>query len=133
MLTSIQVKKAIEKYFDTWNSGNRQEWIACWAKDTILEDPVGGPKKGGIQSIEETWDRTIKTGGDWKLEPVLVRISGNEAGLHIKNINTRDNYVNESIEFWRFNDDCKINSCRTFFTKDGVLDSFFIGENVIAG
>ncbi len=133
MITSEQAKKAIERYIDTWNRGDRQGWISCWAENTILEDPVGGPRKGGIRSIEETWDRTIKTGAAWKLEAVLVRICGNEAGLHMRNINTRDNAFNDSIEFWRFNDECKIDSCRTFFTKQGVLDEYWINEHAIAG
>jgi len=133
MIASEQAKKAIERYIDTWNRGDRQGWISCWAENTILEDPVGGPRKGGIRSIEETWDRTIKTGAAWKLEAVLVRICGNEAGLHMRNINTRDNAFNDSIEFWRFNDECKIDSCRTFFTKQGVLDEYWINEHAIAG
>ena len=133
MITSEQAKKAIERYIDTWNRGDRQGWISCWAENTILEDPVGGPRKGGIRSIEETWDRTIKTGAAWKLEAVLVRICGNEAGLHMRNINTRDNAFNDSIEFWRFNDECKIDSCRTFFTKQGVLDEYWLDEHAIAG
>lgn len=133
MTTSEQVKKAIERYIDTWNRGDRQGWISCWAENTILENPVGGPRKGGIRSIEETWDRTIKTGADWKLEAVLVRICGKEAGLHMRNINTRDGASNDSIEFWCFNDECKIDSCRTFFTKQGVLDEYWVNEQAIAG
>lgn len=133
MTTSEQVKKAIERYIDTWNRGDRQGWISCWAENTILEDPVGGPRKGGIRSIEETWDRTIRTGAGWKLEAVLVRICGREAGLHMRNINTRDGAFTDSIEFWRFDDECRIDSCRTFFTKDGVLDEYWVNEQAIAG
>lgn len=133
MPTSQQVGNAIKRYIDTYNSGDREGWISCWAENAILEDPVGGPRKGGIRSIEETWDRTIKTGADWKIEAIMIRICGNEAGLHMRNVNTRDEMFLDSIEFWRFNDECKIDCCRTFFTKDGVLDDYWINDDAIKG
>ncbi|MBV6424567.1 MAG: hypothetical protein NAOJABEB_02380 [Steroidobacteraceae bacterium] len=133
MPTSEQVGQAIERYIDTWNRGDRKGWISCWAQNTILEDPVGGPKKGGLRSIEETWDRTIGTGANWKIESVAIRICGNEAGLHLRNVNTRDKVAVDSIEFWRFDDECRIDCCRTFFTKDGVLDGYWINEGAIKG
>lgn len=47
MPTRQQIEHAIHTHFDTWNKQDKSCWMANFAVDAVLEDPVGGPVKTG--------------------------------------------------------------------------------------
>lgn len=124
-----KIEAVLQNHFDTWNSRNKEAWMANFADDLVVEDPVGGLLKKGRDALEKSWENSFKDGHGWTLEPVLIAVCANKAGLHVKNIGMVDNKPVEfdTIEVWTFNDDFKVNDCRTFFNpaEGDQVDPYF--------
>jgi steroid delta-isomerase len=50
------VRTAIERYQQTFNAGDREGWLALFADDGELEDPVGSPPRTGRDQLAAFWD-----------------------------------------------------------------------------
>jgi steroid Delta-isomerase len=117
MPTREQIEAVLRNHFDTWNRRDKAAWMANFADDLEVEDPVGGLLKRGRQALEQSWENSFKDGHGWTLEPVLITVCTNKAALHVKNIGKVNNKPVEfdTIEIWTFNEECKVNDCRTYF------------------
>ncbi len=74
-------RAAVQAYVDAWRAGDRAAWLALWADDAELIDPVGAPANVGSEAIAAVWDRV--TGLGMTMVPVVERIAvcGDEAVL----------------------------------------------------
>ena len=124
MSLSEQIKSALQIHFEAWNAGDRERWVSLFAEDVILEDPVGGPEKRGLESVEETWDHAFNDRQHWDIEPVVQWVLGNEAALHVRNRGTIDGkqVVVDSIEILTYNDDGKVAHLRSYFEPPEGVD-----------
>jgi steroid Delta-isomerase len=132
MPSEAQIEQAIRTHFEAWNSKDQARWIANFAEDCRLEDPVGGLPKIGRDGLEKSWLNSFKDGHEWKIRPVLLQICSNQAALHVKNHGkVNGNPVElDSIEIYTINDAGKIAYIRTYFNPpDGQqLDPYFLQQ-----
>ena len=91
MPSKAQIEQAIRNHFEAWNSKDKARWLANFAEDVRLEDPVGGLPKIGRDGFEKSWLNSFKDGHDWKIEVVLMQVCADQAALHVKNHGKVDN------------------------------------------
>ena len=46
----------IERYQSTFSDGDRDGWLALWADDGVLDDPVGSSPRVGRDALAAFWD-----------------------------------------------------------------------------
>ncbi|TZG25729.1 nuclear transport factor 2 family protein [Sphingomonas montanisoli] len=130
MPTREQIAGAMQTHFDAWNAQDRSRWMANFSASVVFEDPIGGPKKVGTESVRLSWDNSFKNGRSWKLEPILMQICSDQAACHIRNTGdlNGETAVIDSIEVYTIGDDGKIAYVRTWFTPPPgvVLDPYFM-------
>ena len=51
------IRATIERYQATFNSGDRDGWLALFTDDGELEDPVGSPPRVGRDGLAAFWDQ----------------------------------------------------------------------------
>jgi steroid Delta-isomerase len=51
------IRATIERYQSTFNSGDRDGWLALFTGDGELEDPVGSPPRTGRDALATFWDQ----------------------------------------------------------------------------
>lgn len=130
MPTREQIEQAMKTHFEAYNARDRARWIANFADDIVLEDPVGGPIKTGTQALALSWENSFKEGHSWTLEPLLVQIVQNHAACHVRNHGSIDGAPLEldSIEIYTINDAGRISYIQTYFTppEGRTLDPYFM-------
>jgi steroid Delta-isomerase len=50
------IRATIERYQTTFNSGDRDGWLALFAEGAELEDPAGSPPRVGRAGLAAFWD-----------------------------------------------------------------------------
>lgn len=50
------VQRAIDGYLDAYNRNDREAFLALFADDATVEDPVGTPRHSGRDAIAGFWD-----------------------------------------------------------------------------
>lgn len=50
------IRQTIERYQSTFSAGDREGWLALFADDAALEDPVGSPVHRGRDAVAAFWD-----------------------------------------------------------------------------
>lgn len=50
------IRGTIERYQETFNSGDRDGWLALFAEDGLLEDPAGSEPRRGRDGLTAFWD-----------------------------------------------------------------------------
>ena len=63
---------------------DRAGWLALWAPDALLEDPVGGGQHRGIDAITAFYDSTISTVESFEYEIERSYLCGNEVAVVIR-------------------------------------------------
>ena len=58
------IRGTIELYQETFNSGDRDGWLALFADDGVLEDPVGSSPHNGRLGLSGFWDEIHKGRSD---------------------------------------------------------------------
>ena len=71
MPSKAQIEQAIRTHFESWNSKDKARWLANFAEDVRLEDPVGGVPKIGRDGLEKSWSNSFKgrsvAASDWEM------------------------------------------------------------------
>jgi ketosteroid isomerase-like protein len=129
MPTQSQIEQTLRTHFDAWNAGDRERWVDNWHPDVVMEDPVGGPEKRGLKSVEASWDRSFQQGHSWRLEPIFMSICTDQAAVHVRSHGVIDgeSVVLDSIEIYWVDDDGKVIRVQTYFSppEGQTLDPFF--------
>jgi ketosteroid isomerase-like protein len=50
------IRATIDRYQATFNSGDRDGWLALFSDDGELEDPAGSPVRRGVDGLAAFWD-----------------------------------------------------------------------------
>jgi steroid delta-isomerase len=129
MPTREQVRAAVERHFEFWNAGRREDWVANFADDVVFHDPVGAPPKHGRKAAEASWDNSFTAGQKWTLELLRLVVCGDEAAITLLNhgrVGERSFSI-EGIEVWRVDDEGRVSQVRAYFEPpdDVVLDEYF--------
>ena len=110
------IRKTIADYVARFRD-DRDGWLALWAADATMEDPVGSPVRHGIDSIAEFYDQSQASADSVELRadgPVIVL--GNEASFRFFARPTLGGvaFSLPAIDVMRFDDDARITSQRAF-------------------
>lgn len=102
---------------------DRDGWLALFADDAVIEDPVGGKPHRGIQAITEFYDSTVSTVESFDVQIERSYACGTEvafvlrfaivaAGMHLDM---------DAVNIYGANDDGKLTSLRSFWdgTRQG--------------
>ena len=103
---------------------DRDRWLALFAPDAVIEDPVGGPPHRGIDAITAFYDSTISTVESFDYEIRRTIACGDEVAVVIRFAIT---VAGTSLDMDAFNiyaatDDGRIRSLRSFW--DGTRQDF---------
>lgn len=116
---------------ETWNRGDREGWLALFAEDVTLDDPVGRTPKLGPAALETTWERSHRAGRSWQLRPQRMHECGDEVAVDLLNVGVVDGreVVVPSIEIWKVDGRGRVIAVRSFFESDpAVHDPYYLPE-----
>lgn len=110
---------AINSHCETLSNHDKDGWLALWADDAVLEDPVGVDTFRGIESLQTTFWKMVEDLSPMKLwleRDVIV--CGNEAIAILQGVVTREGalqHVGPLVDHFTFNDAGKISMMRAFW------------------
>ncbi|HEX2382027.1 MAG TPA: nuclear transport factor 2 family protein [Acidimicrobiales bacterium] len=118
----------INRYAQTFTSGDRDAWLDCFTADATMEDPVGTPLKRGRDEIGAFYDQSKGSADGVELrlgaDPVVC---GSQAAFVLDIVvSLGDSKLGlNAIDVMTFDDDGRIASQRAFvdFSKLAPLDS----------
>ncbi len=110
---------AINAHCETLSDHDKDGWLALWADDSVLEDPVGVDTYTGIESLRTSFWKLVTDLSPMKLwleRDVIV--CGNEAIAILQGVVTREGslqHVGPLVDHFTFNDAGKIAMMRAFW------------------
>ena len=81
MPTPEQVRATVDTYVDAYARNDKAAFLALWAPDGVLEDPVGTPAHQGVEALGAFWDGARELADRIELVPVAVIVTGDEAAM----------------------------------------------------
>lgn len=108
-----QIEAAVEAYVAAYNSDDREAFLAVWADDGVLEDPVGTPVHEGRDALGSFWDGVHELSPQIRLFPSHVHVAGDEAAM-VFEIRTSA-VVIDVVDILRVDDEGKLASVRAFW------------------
>ena len=112
------INATIDAYLAAFSATDRDGWLACFAGDAWIEDPVGTPRREGIEAIGAFWDETHSMPDSIELRPLGLRIViGAEAvfTMQARPVLGDATYELDIIDNMTFDDAGKITTMRAFF------------------
>jgi steroid Delta-isomerase len=112
------IHATIDAYIAAFSGGDRAAYLACFADDAWLEDPVGSPRRHGHAEIGAFWDESRALADSIELRPAGLRVViGSEAAITFEARPTVGGatYVLDVVDVVTFDDAGRIASLRAFF------------------
>lgn len=115
-----RILTTIQRYQSTFSANDREGWLALFADDAVVEDPVGAPPRAGREAIGAFWDEIHS-----RLDEATVRmtqgpaICGLEAAWAFQlQVKAGEHTIRlEIIDLGTFDDDGRIRSIRAFWNE----------------
>ena len=117
MASNEQIQATIDGYIDAYAQTDRAAFLALWAPDGVLEDPVGTPAHEGTDALGAFWDGARELADRIILKLDRAVIAGGEAAVTIE-INAHmgeSGLVMPAVDIMRFNDDGLLTSVRAYW------------------
>lgn len=118
MVDRSAIDKTLDAYLAAFTAGDRAGWLACFADDAWIEDPVGTPRLEGIDAIADFWDGHHGAVEHIELRPLGLRVViGNEVA-HTMQARPRlgdQTFAVDIISLMTFDDEARITTMRAFF------------------
>jgi len=121
MPSADQIRATVAAYVDAYARNDREGFVALWAPDGVLEDPVGTPAHEGIAAIGAFWDSARQLADRILLEPQNVIVAGDEAAMvfdihaHIGDTEM----VMQAVDIMRCDDAGRLVSVRAYWEMGG--------------
>ena len=115
------VRAVIETYLERHAVCDLKGVLSLFARDAVVEDPVGSRPHRGHAAIREFFRATHQRNGSLRVEAVgPVLVCGREAGAHVRAAASSTNFEVEVDVLYTFAVDAegKITSLRAFFEID---------------
>jgi steroid Delta-isomerase len=74
----------VDEYCGRFSAQDREGWLALWADDGTMEDPVGSPLKRGKDEIGAFFDQAWSMSSDISLIPEKTIIVGDQAAFSFR-------------------------------------------------
>lgn len=81
MPTADQLRATVDAYVDAYARDDRDAFLALWAPDGVLEDPVGTPAHVGIEAIAAFWDGARALAERIELLPERIHVGGDQVAM----------------------------------------------------
>jgi ketosteroid isomerase-like protein len=73
------IVERVERYFDTWRTGDVDARRRLFAPHAVLEDPIDGVPVEGSAALEALWRRSAADGASFEPQLRRVIVAGREA------------------------------------------------------
>jgi steroid delta-isomerase len=116
--TNDQIHATIQRYVEVFSAGDRDGYLALFADDATVEDPVGADVVRGLEAIGGFWDGVRAMSPEIELQLTgAPRLAAGEAAFPMRAITTLgdDKLAVEIIDVMSFADDGRITSLRAFW------------------
>ena len=117
MADAEQIRATIDAYTAAYGD-DREGWVALFADDARVEDPVGSEPRVGRAAIAAFWDETHALSDAVRLERTgPVRVAAGEAAFPMQAVLTMGDATMALpiIDVMTFDDDGRITSMRAFW------------------
>ena len=64
------IRDTVDRYQKCFSSGDREGWLALFADDGSMEDPVGSPARKGRAELSAFWDEVHQTASSGTIRAV---------------------------------------------------------------
>lgn len=81
MPTPEQVRAAVESYVELFGAGNRDRWLALFAEDAVVVDPVPSEPHVGRKAIGGFWEGITSMADRVEIDQQALHICGDQAAL----------------------------------------------------
>ncbi len=122
MADADAIRKTIDTYCERFTA-DREGWLALFADDATVEDPIGSDRNVGKEAIGAFWDMTHGLADKVTLTPSdYVKVAGNEAAFAMDARMESPDGVNgmKIIDVMTFDDDAKITSQRAYWSFEDI-------------
>jgi steroid delta-isomerase len=123
MSDEATIRSVIDKYWAAFSAGDRDGWVALFAEDATLEDPVGTPVRRGHAEIGEFYDQSAGLADSIELRSLgITNVCGNEAAfaMEIRPAMGGATFVMTAIDVMSFTEDGRIASMRAFWQPESM-------------
>ena len=117
MPTPDRIRATVDAYVDAYARNDRAAFLALWASDGVLEDPVGTPVHEGMEAIGAFWDQARELSDRIVLKPEEIIVAGDEAVMVFEiNAHIGDGgMVLHAVDVMRCDADGRLVSVRAFW------------------
>ena len=126
MIDEKKLRQAVNRYLDAVQRQSTEDYVACFAKDGSLEDPVGRPAVVGHDAIAAFFEKNIKPldAVEVELFEDQVRVSGRSVAVVFKAIFTGGGRRRQliPIEVQDFDDEGLITSMRAYWGRADMVE-----------
>ena len=112
------IRDTIDRYTSCFTAADKDGFLACFAADAWIEDPVGTARREGTASIAEFWDQNQAMADSVELRRTgPVRVAAGEAAFPMQARPTigGTTFCIHIIDVMTFDDDGRIATMRAFW------------------
>jgi steroid delta-isomerase len=112
-----QIRATVDAYVDAYARNDKAAFLALWAPDGVLEDPVGTPIHEGLEALGAFWDGARELADRIELSPVSVIVAGAEAAMvfdihaHIGD----GGMAMQAVDIMKMDDEARLVSVRAYW------------------
>jgi steroid delta-isomerase len=112
-----QVRAAVDAYVDAYNREDRDAFLAAFAGDGVIVDPVGTPAHEGVEARGGFWDSVHGLAERLELVPKDVIVCADEAVMvfSIHATSGGSTTVIDAVDVFHVDDDGRILSMRAYW------------------
>lgn len=117
MVSPDVIRATVDAYVDAYAQNDRSAFLALWAEDGVLEDPVGTPVHQGKEALAAFWDGARELADRIILKPQSVIVAGSEAAMVFEiNAHIGDGgMVLRAVDIMQCNEAGQLQSVRAFW------------------
>lgn len=118
MADETTINATVDAYIASFAASDRAAYVACFADDAWIEDPVGTPRRQGRDAIGGFWDDARAMASAIELRPTGPRVViGSEAAFvfQVRPEIGGQTFVLDVVDHLTFDDDGRIATLRAFF------------------
>jgi steroid delta-isomerase len=112
-----EIRATISQYPTAFNENDRDGWVALFAEDATLEDPVGSDVRRGHEEIGGFWDLAHSLADAIELRFAKFSVIGHEAAVPLTIITDfgDQRFAIDAIDVMTFSDDARIQTLRAYW------------------
>ncbi|MBF9070765.1 SgcJ/EcaC family oxidoreductase [Streptacidiphilus fuscans] len=105
-----QIRDTVTAYVDSFNTQDRERFVALFAEDVVQIDPVGSTPNRGVQALAAFWDGLFASVEKVDFQITDLIVSGDEAALSFHIVQTKPDaqVVVDGIDVFRLDESGRI-------------------------